>query len=978
MRKPLPSRTAVLDLLKSQDHALDAQEVAERLGVLPASQAGLLRMLDDLVFDGVVTARGDKFKLGSSEKVPAKAAPLATKPVHAKREHDAGSHARGGGTHGGGGKKSLKALPKDAGRGAGKGRHQAPRGNDAHSSPDARAHAQEARRGRQDARQEERGMPKFQVAPGPAPSVRAEEARPAHAARATTTTHDTGKRAPARSGGRSDRERREGFLKVNPRGFGFVSSPTASGDDVYVSPENLGGAMHGDHVVIDIVARGARGPEGHIVEIKARGSQRVSGILRRRGKSAWVELDDPRMKGPVVLTSEIDKTSTEGEGNSGKDGQVVVVQITRFPETNDENPEGKLLAVLGAPGELSVETSKVILIHGIDEVHTAMAIAEAEAYGATVPEEMLAGRVDLTHIPLPTIDPEDARDHDDAVWVERTKQGGYELWVAIADVSSYVRPGTHIDEESRARGCSIYLPDRAIPMLPRALSSNLCSLLPDVLRLCLCVHAELDAKGSIKKTRLVRGFMKSAAKLTYGGVARALGFTEIPPRDPKADAMVKGLEVAAECSRMLRAKRMKRGALDFDLPEAVVKLDEEGKPESISKRSGDPGMKKAYQLIEELMIFANEVVARWLLTHELPGVYRVHLPPDPKKLDKLSAMCEMLGVEFDAENTQTPKGLADLLKTFATHPLSNVLNNLLLRSMKQATYDVQNLGHFGLASEAYLHFTSPIRRYPDLVVHRIVHAAAEGDEKSRRKRVAAVGDMDKLTEAATQSSLAERRAMEVEREIVDIYRCFYMIDHVGERFEGTVSAFVGTGAFVTLDEPFVDVLVRVEDMGAEYQIEDDGLMATSSRSGDAIRLGDRMLIDVTDCAILRRTVYAKRVRSAADAADDLLARRESGGGRGPGGGKGPAFGGRGGGKGAPARGGAGGRGRAAGSDRGATAGGGERGRGTASGGKGGERGRGSAFGGGQAGGGQSGGGQGGGGKGKKSGGRKVGKKGKRR
>ncbi len=710
--------------------------------------------------------------------------------------------------------------------------------------------------------------------------------------------------------------------------------------------------MHGDHVVIDIVARGARGPEGHIVQIKARGSQRVSGILRRRGKSAWVELDDPRMKGPVVLTSDIDKTSNEGEGNSGKDGQVVVVQITRFPETNDENPEGKLLAVLGAPGELAVETSKVILIHGIDEVHSAEAIAEAEAYGATVPEDMLAGREDLTHIPLPTIDPEDARDHDDAVWVERTKQGGYELWVAIADVSSYVRPGTHIDEESRARGCSIYLPDRAIPMLPRALSSNLCSLLPDVIRLCLCVHAVLDAKGDVTSTRLVRGYMKSAAKLTYGGVARALGFTEIPKQDPKADAMVEGLKVAAECSRILRAKRMKRGALDFDLPEAVVKLDDEGKPISLSKRSGDPGMKKAYQLIEELMIFANEVVARWLLTHELPGVYRVHLPPDPKKLDKLSAMCEMLGVEFDADNTQTPKGLADLLKTFATHPLSSVLNNLLLRSMKQATYDVQNLGHFGLASEAYLHFTSPIRRYPDLVVHRIVHAAVEGDEKSRRKRVTAVGDMDKLTEAATQSSLAERRAMEVEREIVDIYRCFYMIDHIGERFEGTVSAFVGTGAFVTLDEPFVDVLVRVEDMGADYQIEDDGLMATSSRSGDSIRLGDRMLIDVTDCAILRRTVYAKRVRSEADAADDVLARRQSGGDRGgrPGA-KGAPFGGRGGGKGPPARGGA------SGGDRnrpGPARGAGERGRGAT-----------------QAGGG-------GGGKGKKSGGRKVGKKGKRR
>ena len=968
MRKPLPSRTAVLELLAGQDRALDAREVADRLGVAPASQNGLLRMLDDLVFDGVVTARGDKFRLGASEKAPEKTAPSAGKSIsssgpsavtgYAKRANGgpAGTSHRGGGGSSGGsdrrehGKKPMKALPKEAGRTASR------RGNDARTSPEARAHEQHERSQRN--RENDREMPKFQVAA------------------------DTVKRAPAKSAEgsepparvrerRSDRERREGVLKVNPRGFGFVASPTASGDDAYISPENLNGAMHGDHVTIDIVARGSRGPEGHIVEIKSRGSQRVSGILRRRGKSAWVELDDPRMKGPVVLTSEIDKTSAEGEGNSGKDGQVVVVQITRFPETNDENPEGKLIAVLGAPGELSVETRKVLLVHGIEELHSAQAVEEAEAYGATVPEEMLAGREDLTNIPLPTIDPEDARDHDDAVWVERTKDGGYELWVAIADVSSYVLSQTAIDEESKARGCSIYLPDRAIPMLPRALSSNLCSLLPDVIRLCLCVHAVLDAKGNVKKTRLIRGYMKSAAKLTYGGVARALGFTELPPRDPKADAMVEGLKVAAECSRMLRDKRMKRGALDFDLPEAVVKLDEEGKPISVSKRSGDPGMKKAYQLIEELMIFANEAVARWLLEHELPGVYRVHLPPDPKKLDKLAAMCEMLGVEFDADNTQTPKGLAELLKTFATHPLSSVLNNLLLRSMKQATYDVSNLGHFGLASEAYLHFTSPIRRYPDLVVHRIVHAAVDPDEKARRKRVQTVGDMEKLTEAATQSSLAERRAMEVEREIVDIYRCFFMIDHIGERFEGTVSAFVGTGAFVTLDEPFVDVMVRVEDMGAEFLIEDDGLMATSARSGDAIRLGDRMLVDVTDCAILRRTVYAKRVRSEADAADDALARRESAdrGGRRPGGGPGGSFGGRGGGGGGGA-----GRGRP-GSDRGGPGGrGGERGRASAGGG---ERGRAGA----SAGGG--GGGRGPAPKGKKSGGgagggRKAGKKGKRR
>ena len=279
-------------------------------------------------------------------------------------------------------------------------------------------------------------------------------------------------------------------------------------------------------------------------------------------------------------------------------------------------------------------------------------------------------------------------------------------------------------------------------------------------------------------------------------------------------------------------------------------------------------MKKAYQLIEELMIFANEVVARWLLDHTLPGVFRVHLPPDPQKLARLAAMCEVLGIELDIDETQTPKGLARILESFVDHPNAQVLNSLLLRSMKQATYDVANLGHFGLASEAYLHFTSPIRRYPDLVVHRVVHAALTEEERARKKQLGRVASPEALQEAALHSSTAERRAMEVEREILDIYRCFYMLDRIGERFEGTVSAFVGSGAFVTLDDPFVDVLVKIEDFGPDFVVEDDGLMATSKRSGASVRLGERIMVEITDCAILRRTVYARRMRGEHEGAGE--------------------------------------------------------------------------------------------------------------
>ncbi|HEX7666265.1 MAG TPA: VacB/RNase II family 3'-5' exoribonuclease, partial [Polyangiaceae bacterium] len=581
-----------------------------------------------------------------------------------------------------------------------------------------------------------------------------------------------------------------------------------------------------------------------------RKTKRVAGTLRRKGSSAWLEPDDNRIRGPIVLESDIDKVA--GAGNSGNDGDAAVVAIVKYPAFPDENPVGRLEAVLGRPGELNVEVSKVLVRDAIEEVHSPEAFAEAEAYGPTVPDAMLEGREDLTHLPLPTIDPEDARDHDDAVWVERTNNGGYRAWIAIADVSSYVIPGTKIDEEALRRGCSVYLPDRAIPMLPRPLSSNLCSLLPDVIRLCLCVEAEIDASGAIKKSRLIRGYMKSAAKLTYGGVARALGFTDKPPRQEKAEEMIEGLKVAYELSRILRTKRLKRGAVDFNLPEAKIELGPDGLPVKIERRAQDMGVKKAYELIEELMLLANETVAEWMVEKKIHTIFRVHAPPDVQKIVRFAALCERLGIELDDDALEDPKKLSALLKSFADHPLAPVLNSLLLRSMKQAIYDVTNIGHFGLASKAYLHFTSPIRRYPDLCVHRAVHAELLG--KTRRGD----GEKEKLAEAAMQSSHNERRAMDAEREIADLYRCIFMKDKIGNKYEGTVTALVGSGAFVALDDPYVDVLVKFEDMGDRFELDDDGLRAVAARSGDSIDLGDRMMVEITDAAILRRTIYAKR------------------------------------------------------------------------------------------------------------------------
>lgn len=636
----------------------------------------------------------------------------------------------------------------------------------------------------------------------------------------------------------------EGVLSVHPRGFGFVAA--AGQDDVFIPPDGIGGALHGDRVKVMVVGRSSRGPEGRVEDIVARRNPRVAGLLKKRGKSCWLEPDDQRVRGPIVVTAG-DKL--------GKDGEAAVVSITRFPESHDQNPEGELIAVLGVPGDPNAEVAKILVREQIVEEHPEAAVHEAEAMAQKLQRSNLEGRVDLRKVPLPTIDPEDARDHDDAVWVERVGEG-YRVYVAIADVSEYVQPGSALDAEARNRGCTIYLPDRAIPMLPAALAADLCSLLPEADRFCLCVVAELDKNGDVKSFEVVEGVMRSCAMLTYGGVARALGFSDEPPRSAQADAMKQGLRAVDEVSRKLRKKRMKRGALDLDLPEAKLELDRKtGAPVNVTRRAQDPGVKRAYQMIEELMLLANELVAQWLSKQRCPAIYRVHAKPDQEKLERLGNVATTLGVRFDLDEMLEPKGVAKWLHEISEHPKRTVMEMLLLRSLKQAVYDIVNIGHFGLASDAYLHFTSPIRRYPDLVVHRIVKHLLRGGKPDT-----AAAAIEDLRASATAASTRERSAMEVEREVVDLYRCLLMRGKIGEVMEGSVTALVGSGIFVSLDAPFVDVLIRYEALGPDrYEPDEDGLTVTGARSGDTIALGDRLVVEIEDVAILRRQTFARRI-----------------------------------------------------------------------------------------------------------------------
>jgi ribonuclease R len=640
----------------------------------------------------------------------------------------------------------------------------------------------------------------------------------------------------------------EGALSVHPRGFAFVNA--TGREDVFVPPTGIGAALHGDMVEVGIVARTPRGLEGRVQKIVRRRPVRIPGVLRRRRKSAWLEPDDERIRGPIVIVG--------GDLGDASDGAAAVVSITRFPEAPDEALEGELQSVLGTPGDAQVEVAKILARDNIQEERDPGAQRDAEARAAALTPVSLTGRRDLRKVPFLTIDPVDARDHDDAIHIERRPEG-YRAFIAIADVSEYVQSGTALDLDASARCFTTYLPDRAVPMLPSLLAAVHCSLLPRQDRYALVAVVDLDKEAGVQRFRLVEAVVHVAALLTYEDAACALGFIEEEPKNPEAKLYKKDLRALAELAKKLRKLRMKRGALDLDLPEPKVELDKEtGRPIAVTRRAKNPGIVGAYQLVEELMLLANERVARWLSSKKSPAVYRVHAPPDPERLEQLGLAAQKLGVPFEADTLESSLGVARWMKRIAKHPLRVVLEGLMLRSMKLAQYDIVNVGHFGLASEAYLHFTSPIRRYPDLLVHRICKALLRGGPV-----VTDPVAIEALRASTTRASEVERVVMQAEREVVDLYRCLLMQDKVGEVYEARVSGLAGSGIYSVLDDPFVDVLMRYESLGPDrYEQGDDGLSVVGRRSGDRIALGDRVTLVIEDVALLRRTIYGRRVPPA--------------------------------------------------------------------------------------------------------------------
>ena len=640
-----------------------------------------------------------------------------------------------------------------------------------------------------------------------------------------------------------------GRIKIHPAGYGFVV-PDDKSEDVHVSARNRGAAMDADTVEIEAWPA-VRGVEGRVLRVVARGRAKITGQLARRGKEQVLQPDDPRIAGPVTL---------RGPVPNAPDGIAVVAEITRYPDVPDGPIEAAVLKVLGAPDDPRTEVEKVLACADVEEGFPDEVARIADGVATEVRDVDRVDRTDLRDIPFTTIDPETARDFDDAVAIESLPGGGSRLWVAVADVSHYVREGSPLDAEALRRGCSIYLPNRAIPMLPEPLSAHICSLVPEADRLAMVVRIDLDRQAQPVGSEFFAGVIHSRARFDYPGVAAALsGDTRGKRR--KYEPFLPDLRAMDSLARQMRVARIGRGALDFDLPEPFIELDHDDPRlvRAIRRSRRDPAERRAYSMIEEFMLAANEAVAQSFHARNADTVWRIHDAPDRARLEEFAVLAEHYGIAIDVDAARTPTGLKLVLDRLRGHPAEKALSFQLLRSLKQASYDVVNVGHFGLASSDYLHFTSPIRRYPDLIVHRLLKSRLAGEGKPaggfKPPSVAPVPERKALQKMAAESSFAERSAMEVEREVVDLYRAFFLRDRIGDEFEGVISGVTGFGVFVVVDDPFVEGLVRVEALSDDYYVfEEASCRLVGRRSGRTFALGDSVKVEVQSVSVVRRKI----------------------------------------------------------------------------------------------------------------------------
>ena len=633
----------------------------------------------------------------------------------------------------------------------------------------------------------------------------------------------------------------EGRVIAHRDGYGFLARDDG-GDDVFLPAREMRGLMHGDRVACELrISRrgGGRtdyrpGPRyrGVVVEVIERNHPVVVGRFFRAGGISFVSPDHRNLSRDVAIT--------DGEG---RDGEMVVVELDEPPvgERWGDGPAGRIVERLGDPERPGMAAEIAIRSHGIPHVWSDEALAEAERLPLEVEDAAAGGRTDLRDLSLVTIDGVDAKDFDDAVHCD-PRPGGWKLTVAIADVSHYVAPGSALDREASVRGTSVYFPGRVVPMLPERLSNGICSLNPEVDRLCLACEMHVDRRGRVTRAFFREAVMRSRARLTYAEVEAAVFDGDAGARR-RLGGLVPHLEALREVYAALRQARRRRGALDLEIGEPRVVLGADGEVARV-----EPAPRRvSHQLIEECMLAANVAAARRLARGRVPFLYRVHPPPDEGGLRELGSFLGRAGIDFDPGDGARPAAFAKAAERAAGRADTEILHLALLRAMAKADYRPRNIGHFGLALERYTHFTSPIRRYPDLLVHR----ALKGEAGGTREEMAALG---------RSTSAAERRAEEASRDAVSRLVCQHLRSRVGEVFAGRITGVVSFGAFVRLDGLQVDGLVHVRSLGGDwYRFDRDGRYLEGEGTGRRFAVGDAMEVRVTGADPDERRVHLEPV-----------------------------------------------------------------------------------------------------------------------
>lgn len=630
-----------------------------------------------------------------------------------------------------------------------------------------------------------------------------------------------------------------GRIQAHSNGFAFVI-PEEGGSDIYVNARSAGEVFDGDKVAVQVEKMGVkRSLEGRIVRVLERAHKHLVGVFQSRGPITVVVPENPRIFQDIFVE--------HGQTKKAKDGQVVEVEILTYP-TQYCNPVGKVVEIIGESNDPAIDIEIVIKNHELPVEFPSDVLKEAANCFDHVQDSEICGRKDLRSLKTVTIDGETARDFDDAISVDRNKTGSWRLGVHIADVSHYVRPGGALDREAYLRGTSVYFPSRAIPMLPPELSNGICSLNPGVDRLAVTVFIDFDKTGKITGHKIHNSVIHSDYRMTYKEVKKI-----VVDKDPDLSAryadFVCEFQNMLDLSLLLRKRRLKEGGIDFDIPEAEIAIDEKGQTLEIFKRERNC----AHQMIEEFMLAANKVVATRMAGDKNPFVYRIHEKPEEDNFADLFDFIQYMGHPVPDINGLDSIDLAGILHQFRGTPHESVLEMLLLRSMKLARYSTDNHGHFGLGFSHYTHFTSPIRRYPDLVVHRLVKEMIKsGREYSQEEKEAC---LEELQEIAEHSSTRERIAERAERDAVGLKKARFMQDRIGEELNGTISGVTGFGFFVELDDFFVDGLVRLSSLHDDYyHLIENQYVLVGERTGRRFSLGDRVRVRVENVDLFRRWI----------------------------------------------------------------------------------------------------------------------------